>query len=195
MDKATGYALTVKKVRGYEDARGWIYRLISDGIVKCGQCDCPATHVFWQDQSEFYIRCNEHREEGRQWTGSTRWNPTSFSISVLKDRAEAWLNQLAFDERKLFRLDGYDATDYYALLPDDMPYTRHYLVGSEDTTGYIVYVDVHLLTNGEYAYQITKGHQAPSGGRFHSYGFEGAWPSEAEALKAAQEKQTGGQNV
>jgi hypothetical protein len=188
MDKTIGYELLVKKVRGFDDARSWIRRLIADGIVKCGMCDQPATHTFFQDQAEWYCRCNSHPEEGRQWTGSTRWNPSSFSINVLKDRAEQWLSDLSFNERKQFRMRSFDATDYYALLDDDYrkTKTRHYLAGAEKQEGWQMYVDIMPLTNGEFVYEIHKGFYHASGGHGTTYAIEGAWPSEAEALAAAK---------
>lgn len=183
MDKTTGYELIINDVNGFSGAKAWIYRLIHAGIVKCGQCDQPATHVFWQDQAEWYVRCDVHREYGEMWTGSTRWKPSSFSLNVLKEPARAWFRTLDSVERQQLRVRKYDATDYYKLMTETE--TRHYLVGSGGE-GYSVYVDITLLTNGEYCYQMVKDWR---GGNFGNTTFEaiqGAWPTEAEALAAAR---------
>lgn len=187
MDKTIGYELIVRGVHGFDDARAQMQRLIRDGIVKCGQCDAPATHIFFQDQAEFYIRCDAHPESGRQWTGSTRWAPSAFSINVLKDKAEAWLETLAFDERNRFKLRSYDATNYYALMFDDDRDIRHYLRDSADEGGGKVYVDIHPLTNGAYAYTLTYAHLSANGsGTVYSNAVQGMWETEAEALEAAK---------
>lgn len=61
MNKVIGHEVIVR-VNGFHDAKRWIYQLIGAGIVKCGQCANAATHVFWQDQAEWYCRCDTHRE-------------------------------------------------------------------------------------------------------------------------------------
>ncbi len=185
MDKKIGYELIIK-VNGFDDARRWIYALIEQRIVKCGQCDQPATHVFWQDQAEWYCRCGEHREHGQQWTGSTSWRPVSFGLNVIKDTAADWLDKRDESIRKRVKLVEYDATDYYALMYDDFRRECHYLVGGEGVDGAFKRVDVYPLKNGEYAYEITKGHQHQHGGSSWSYGVRGAWETEALALDAAK---------
>ncbi len=187
MEKTIGYRAIVR-VRGFSDARVWIYRMISDRIVKCGECDQPAIHVFWQDQAEWYCRCDQHREYGQQWTGSTRWNPSLLSLNVLKDPAEEWHKHLAPSESKLIKFRSYDATNYYDLLCKDhwKNPLRHYLVGAEHQEGWQVYVDIMPLTNGEFVYEIHKGFYHAHGGHGHTYAIEGAWPTEAEALEAAK---------
>lgn len=182
MEKKIGYELIVRNVRGFDDARRQMYDLIRAGIVKCGQCDCPATHIFFQDQAEFYIRCDAHPERGPQWTGSTRWNPSAFSINVLKDKAEDWLSHLSFDDRKRYKLASYDATDYFDLIADGAQGARHYLKGSEHEAGMKVYAHIWPLTNGEYAYEISREWPRSR----WTYAIEGAWPTEAEALEAAK---------
>src|SRR5688572_194565 len=116
-ERKIGYQAIIK-VNGFNDARNWIRRLIREGIVKCGQCDKAATHVFWQDQAEWYCRCDDHPEIGDQWTGSTRWNPTSFGINVIREAANTFLETLEPSEAKRIRIRPYDATDYYALMDD-----------------------------------------------------------------------------
>lgn len=188
MEKKIGYELIVRHVRGFDDARHQMYDLIRAGIVKCGQCDCAATHIFFQDQAEFYIRCDAHPETGPQWTGSTRWNPSAFSINVLKEKAEEWLSHLSFDDRKRYKLQSYDATDYYDLLTEDYWKNpiRHYLAGAERQEGWQVYVDVMPLKNGEFVYEIHRGFQHAHGSNMYAYAIEGAWRTEAEALAAAK---------
>jgi hypothetical protein len=188
MEKTIGYELLIKNERGFDGARLKMFQLIQDGIVKCGQCDCPATHIFFQDQAEFYIRCDQHREYGPQWTGSTRWNPTVFSLNVLKDKAEDWLSLLPSDQRKKYKIRSFDATNYYDLLTEDYWKNpiRHYLAGAERQEGWQVYVDIMPLKNGEFVYEIHKGFYHAHGGTGYTYAIEGAWPTEAEALEAAK---------
>lgn len=178
MKKTLGYNLIVTGVEGFNDARAQISRLIKAGVVKCGQCDKAATHVFWQDQAEWYCRCDQHPEGGPQWTGSTRWNPNSFGISVLKDQVRGWLKTLSPDERKRFGLRQFDATNYWDLMTDTE--TRHTLTGSAEE-GVRVSVVITLLTNGEYVYQISRAW----GRSCYTDAVVGAWPTEAEALEAA----------
>lgn len=185
MDKKIGHRAIIE-VDGFHDAKGWIYRLIREGVVKCGQCDEPATNVFWQDRAEWYCRCEAHREYGDQWTGSTRWNPSSFGLNVLKDAARAWHRTLPEGERANVKIIAFDATDYYALMTKGIDRIRRYLVGSEDVDGHKVYADVYPLTNGEYAYEITGGHLHSHGGFSYSYGVKGAWKTEAIAFEAAR---------
>lgn len=188
MDKTIGYELIVSEVNGFSDARHWMARVIRAEAAKCGRCSAPATHIFFQDQAEFYIRCEAHREHGEQWTGSTRWRPDSFSMNVIPGPAlEAWLAALPPEARALVSVQEYDATDYYALMDEDMTRHRHYLVGDESQVGYVVYADVYPLTNGAYAYQIHKGHYAANGsGRGWSELIRGMWSTEGEALAAAK---------
>lgn len=188
MEKKIGYELIVKRVRGFDDARRWIYDLIGAGIVKCGQCSNPATHVFWQDQAEWYCRCDQHREYGSQWTGSTRWNPSSFGLNVLKDKTDDWLSLQSFDQRKRFKLQSYDATPYWDLLTEDYwkHDVRHYLVGERGKDGWSVYVRIMPFVTGEYGYQIHKDWTSPNGGHGQGYLLKGAWPTEEAALEAAK---------
>jgi hypothetical protein len=188
MDKKIGYEVIVSDVDGFSDARRWMYRMIGAGVAKCGQCSRPATHIFWQDQAEFYIRCDEHPEIGEQWTGSTRWRPESFGMNVITGQAlDDWIASLPPEEQAQVSVHEYDATDYYALMTEDMARTRHYFVGDESQVGYIVYADVYPLTNGAFAYQIHKGHYSANGsGRGWTELIRGMWPTEAEALDAAK---------
>jgi hypothetical protein len=182
MEKKIGYELIVRNVRGFDDARSKMHDLIREGIVKCGQCDQAATSIFFQDQAEFYIRCPSHPEHGPQWTGSTRWNPSSFSVNVLKDKAEEWLSNLSFDDRKRYKLESYDATDYYDLIEDGKQASRHYLKGSDHESGMKIYAHIWPLTSGEYAYEISREWPRSK----WTYGIVGAWPTETDALEAAK---------
>ena len=182
MNKTIGYEAIIDPVQGFNDARNWIRRMIAARIVKCGQCSNPATHVFWQDQAEFYIRCDDHPETGEQWTGSTRWNPISFSINVLKDKAEEWIKTLGMYDAEKIRIESFDATDYYELIADDQRGIRHYLKGSEHEEGMKVYAHIWPLTNGEYAYEISTEWPRSC----YTDAIQGAWPTEQEALEAAR---------
>jgi hypothetical protein len=174
------------EVNGFEQARAWIYRAVRAGVVKCGQCSEPATHVFWQDQAEWYCRCTAHREYGDMWTGSTHWHPHSFGLVVISESAAlAWRDSLPPDEQALITVEQFDATNYYNLLSLDAigrhVYTRHYLRGSAEQKP-SEWVDIYPLTNGEFAYQ--RG--AAYGYHVNTYGICGAWASEIEALEAAK---------
>lgn len=186
MEKKIGYEAIIE-VDGFRDASRWIYRMIDAGIVECGQCEQPATHVFWQDQAEFYCRCNQHWEYGEQWTGSTRWNPQSFGMYVRsKEAAEEWRSTLTTDEQGRVKIESFDATNYWSLLDDDRKSTRHYLAGSEDVDGFKAYADIYLLKNGEYAYEFHKAWLHGVNGTVRGYGLKGSWASEELALEAAR---------
>jgi hypothetical protein len=184
MKKITGYQAVIAPVRGFSDARMWINRMIREGVVKCGQCDQPATHVFWQDQAEWYCRCDAHPEVGEQWTGSTRWKPSNFGINVLQEAAQAWIATLEPYEREMVTLEAYDGTDYYSLMTDTE--TRHYLVGSPDAW-HKIYADITLLKNGEYVYQIAKEWGGANISTTYWDVIVGAWSTADEALTAARE--------
>lgn len=186
MEKKIGHRAVIE-VEGFHDARRWIDRLMGEGVIKCGQCDAPATNVFWQDRAEWYCRCELHREYGQQWTGSTRWNPSVFSLNVLKDLALAWWQSAPKYLRKKVSIRAYDATDYYALMTEDWnARTQHYFVGSAKEYGRRVYATVTPLTNGEYVYELHNDYMNQHGGHMHAYGIKGAWESEALALDAAK---------
>lgn len=185
IEKVMAYEAVVD-VNGFHDARTWIDRMIGARIVACGECDQAATHVFWVDRAEWYCRCELHREYGEQWTGSTRWGSGPLRINILRDKMRTWFDTLESFERNKIRVRKYDATDYYGLMPKDMPYTRHYLIGSAEADGYQVYVDVHPLTNGAYAYQLHRGwYHGGSGTGYGDY-IRGMWETEESALEAAR---------
>ena len=187
MQKKIGYEIVIE-VDGFDDARRWIYRCIDAGIVKCGQCDNPATHVFWQDRAEWYCRCGNHREYGDQWTGSTRWNPASFGLNVLLDAAKTWYAALPDEDRAKVKRRKYDATDYYAhMVKDWNARTEHYFRGSASEMGYRLYAVVTPLTNGEYVYELHNDHMHAAGGFMRAYGVYGAWSSAEEAVEAARQ--------
>lgn len=177
MDMKLG--LTIR-VRGFHDARQRMYDLVRARLIRCDQCDHPATHIFWQDQAEFYIRCDEHAEQGTQWTGSTRWNPRQLWLPVLPE-ARAWVAQLSPDVQALMKLEEYDATDYYALLPEDhQPVCVVQLSGHRPTYG--LFVKIWLLTNGDFAYE----RQRRSPGITHTFALKAPFDSQEAALDAAR---------
>lgn len=179
MDKKIGYEAIVK-VNGFQDARHWIQRMVRAGIVECSSCAKPATHVYWQDQAEWYPHCEDHRDSGDQWTGSTHWNPVDFGLTVLPEAAKAWHATLSPDEADCVTFEEFDATNYWELIQPNVVPTRHYLEGDENSHFHLS-VDIHLLKNGEYAWTAHK----QRGNTGYGYGFFGAWVTETEALAAA----------
>jgi hypothetical protein len=174
------------EVNGFGQAQAWIYRAVAAGVVKCGQCQNAAAHVFWQDQAEFYLRCDQHHEYGQQWTGSTRWEPLSFGLIAVNEAAAiAWRDTLSPDEQAIISVEAFDATDYYSLIQrqadGSQVYARHYLRGDANNTP-SEWVDIFPLKNGEYVYQ--RG--AAYGYHRNTYGIHGAWTSEALAMEAAR---------
>lgn len=186
MEKKIGYRAIID-VDGFHDAKAWIYRCVRAGIVKCSSCDSPANHVWWNDAAEWYPECNQHRESGEQWTGSTRWNPSSFSLNVLLHPAKEWLKTLTAEEREGVRIIRYDATDYYELMTDDWSdRTEHYFRGDAQFEGFRLWCRVYPLTNGEFCYELNSGHLYRAGGTSWGYGIRGSWETEALAIAAAR---------
>lgn len=162
MEKVIGVKVVIQ-VNGFQDAKQWIYRLVDAGVARCAECDSPATGVFWNDQAEWYCLCDNHMEYGRQWTGSTRWNPRSFSKIVIPDKAREWIETLSDSDKKRVWFVKFDATDYDALLPEDWWDKKQKItITGDEKSG--IYIDVHQLTNGLYAYQKTMFHPGFSRG-------------------------------
>jgi len=90
----------IVSINDFNVMRAFMNRAMMAGIVRCvapgraDLCDSAATHYFWQDAAEWYPCCDEHRESGPQWTGSTRFSPHDLEISVIRDLAEAWIESL-----------------------------------------------------------------------------------------------------
>ncbi|TXH56112.1 MAG: hypothetical protein E6Q97_07205 [Desulfurellales bacterium] len=189
MDKVIGYRAVIE-VDGFYDAKDWIYRCVAAGIVKCSQCDNPATGVWWNDRAEWYCECAQHRSYEPQWSGSTRWNPSSFGLRVFKDPAEAWMKALPEGERAKVSLRSFDATDYYSLFVEGYwkDQTYHYFRGDARSEGYRCWCKVYPLTNGEFAYELNSGHLHRAGGTSWGYGIRGAWATEALAIEAAKQE-------
>jgi hypothetical protein len=153
IDKTLGKQLIIL-VRGFHDAQMWINRCTDARIVKCAGGDCwhAATHVFWQDRAEWYPLCDDHRDYGQQWSGSTRWEPSEFSLAVLPDKIDAWLTTQGNElELGILRVEDYDATNWYALMNDDLP-ESHYFIGDDERGGWRAYV--HRLKAGGYCYEL-----------------------------------------
>lgn len=168
----------VMRVSGFDDAKRWIYRMIDGGVVKChgGNCDEPATHVHWQDRAEWYPLCEEHREYGEMWTGSTGWNPSVFGINVLPIARE-WFARLDRDPLPQVRFEEYDKTDYYALLDSNEP--------QRVKISRFIWVHVRQLTDNRYVYAIE---QSIGNHTIINYGLVGAFPSACSAVKAAKDE-------
>jgi hypothetical protein len=180
-----GRALSVH-VKSFQDAQTQLNILIRAGIVKCtgGHCHNPATHVYWQDQAEWYEHCEEHRDYGPQWTGSTRWSSSVLSVAVLPQAAQAWLAGLPEAERQRYQLDAYDARDLYSLLPEwrtRKPET-HRFADDETRPDWYTEIEIQALTTGEFAYGI----HIQQGNHGRSFGLVGTFDSALEALTYAQ---------
>lgn len=177
------------QVRGFNEAKNWIDRCVRDGIVKCGGGNCwhAATHVFWQDRAEWYPLCEDHREYGQQWTGSTGWNPSSFSLAVLPDKIDAWMEALEPQYRKYMRVEDYDATNWYGLMSDDYFAKHHYIIGDEKTGGWRA--SVHSLKAGGYCYELERVRGTIYTRWIDSFGFFGDFPTVEACLADARERQ------
>jgi len=185
--KTIGYELIVRSVNGFHHAKAIIYNLIREGIVKCGQCDQSATHVFWQDQAEWYCRCDAHREHGQMWTGHTRWNPSSFGLNVIPEKARAWL-EANYPDVPEYRLSEYDATDYYKLMPDDYkPSERVWFKGSPDEW-FKLYTDLYALKDGSFAYTVTREWTHGASGTSYQGALTGGFDTRDAAIEAARKE-------
>lgn len=184
--KTPGKSITIQ-VHGFNDARAWISRCVSAGIVKCtgGNCWNAATHTFWQDQAEFYHLCEQHREHGQQWTGSTRWNPSEFSLAVLPDKVDAWLSSLDPDLRQKVTLEDYDATNWYALLSKDAAQI-HYFIGNDAQGGWRAYV--RPLKVGGFCYELEHCFGPFNFRTITGFGFFGDFPTVEACLADAREQ-------
>lgn len=180
-----GLAFTVP-VNGFQDARAQLYTLIQARIVKCtgGHCNNPATHVYWQDQAEWYEHCEDHRDYGPQWTGSTRWRSSALSVAVLPEAAKTWLAGLPEEERQRYQVESYDNRDLYSLLPEwgTRKPEIHRFADDETRPEWYTEIEIQTLTTGEFAYEIhlQQGHHGSY------YGLVGTFDSALEALTHAQ---------
>lgn len=160
----------VIRVNGFYDAKSWIYRMVQDGVAKCASCDKPAVSVFWQDQAEWYCECEEHATISDMWTGSTHWNPSVFTKTVIPELLEDWLVTLTDDERSKIQFENYDKTDWYAMLADRYFVNDHreVLKGTDDFGWKIA---VFPLKDGQYAYNLDHqmGHTTWGYGLFAPY--------------------------
>lgn len=186
--RVQGKSLTIQ-VRGFNEAKQWIDRCVRDGIVKCGGGSCwhAATHTFWQDCAEWYPLCEDHRDYGQQWTGSTGWNPSSFSLPVLSDKIDTWLNTLEPQYRKFMRVEDYDATDWYSLMTDDDLPEHHYITGNEQVGGWRA--SISKLKAGGFCYELEHVTGSPRARYFNSCGFFGDFPTVEACLADARERQ------
>ena len=181
------------KVDGFHDAKQWIYRLVRDRVAKCASCDKPATQVFWQDRAEWYCFCGEHYDGGEMWTGSTRWNPSSFSKNLIPDieKVKVWRRSLSEDEQKVVRLKKFDATDYYALLDRSCRPTQELYLWQKDkyTWGKL---KLYALTDGRFAYEYDQFIGGEHGGRGYSGGLIAPFNSLDEAIEAGKKAHPNG---
>lgn len=102
------------RVGSFQEARAFVERCIAAGIARCvspereEKCDEAATHIYWQDQAEWYPCCDRHAVAGAQWTGSTRWRGRSVEVVVISDLAQPWLSDLPRDEQERITLEAYE---------------------------------------------------------------------------------------
>lgn len=143
----------VIRVDGFQDARHWMYRIMRAGIATCSSCDKPATHIYWQDQAEWYFECNDHYTAAPMWSGHTRWSPDEFSKRVIPERAKAWIAQLEPDEQQRVRLEEYNATNWYDWIVDD-DWRNPDTVVLRGTIEWGTAARIRPLKNGQFAYQI-----------------------------------------
>lgn len=177
-----GLALEIG-VKGFGDARLQLNTLIRARIVKCALCSKPATHVYWQDQAEWYEHCEDHRSYDEQWTGSTRWGSPVLSVAVIPDAARTWLAGLPEAERALYTLDAYDNRNLYDLMPEwgTRDPEVHTFTANEAQPDWHTKVEIQRLTTGEFAYEIHT--QQGNYGRY--YGLVGTFDTRDEALTHA----------
>lgn len=142
------------QVKGFHDAKNWIYRLVQDGVAKCAECEKPAVGVFWNDAAEWYCECAQHRTQGQMWGGHTRWNPRSFSKILVFDKAKAWYDALPPDEKKRVKLIEFDATDWWGLLVDySEPVQIHYFLKKDN---FAHFARILALKDGRFAYETRR---------------------------------------
>lgn len=173
----------VVKVESFDVKRSQIMRFVRAGIVRCCSCENPATHIYWQDQEEWYERCDEHWTDDPQWTGSTRGGyPRLLGMPVIVDKARDWFAGLTPEQRTKIRFEVYDGTDYYKLMDDRFTHVE-YAAGGTLEMGWVI--KVYPLTNGNFAYEMEHRHLHEGGGTVHGYGVVGQWNTERTAIEAA----------
>lgn len=171
------------RVDGFHDAKHMMYRMLREGVATCSSCDKPATHIFWQDRAEWYFECDEHYTDQPMWTGSTDWKPRKLSKRIIPDAAHAWVESWSAEEchRRQPVFEQYDATDYYALLRDDLDCEEVAL----NAGGYLnagTVAKLYPLIDGRYAYEIS----FRSPGHEHNFGLVAPFYNRESALDAAR---------
>lgn len=176
----TGLKIIIK-VDGFQDAKRWLERLVKAGVARCAACDKPAVQLWWNDAAEWYCNCGDHYESGPQWTGSTRWNPSVFDKIVMPDKARAWAATLDPKEQKCIHFREFDATDYYALLPEDHWKCKDVVIASGNAEHGTI-IELYALTDGRFAFQVERR----SPGYSYTDVLTAPFASRDEALAAAK---------
>lgn len=102
-----------KHVNNWHEMRSFVEWVVRAGIARCASperdalCNNPATRVYWQDQAEWYVCCDEHAIWHPQWSGSTRWHGSVASILVDPEKTEQWLKTLSPEQKQGLRAKWY----------------------------------------------------------------------------------------
>lgn len=189
-------------VRSFSEMRAFISLCIREGVARCDSCDEPAVRTYWQDKAEWYLQCEAHADYRPQWTGSTRFGAHNLFVPTILDRAkvEAFVQELDEETRRQVKIEEYDRTNYYALLPEDhKPLTDVYLPGAvvdgetlmEETPYSYQWkqqdgwrLRIWALTDGRFAYDLDREHLHEAGGISHGYGLTAPFASAEEAEAA-----------
>lgn len=179
MEIQTGI-LIKRPVRSFQALRSFIRQCINAKVARCDSCDKAAIRVWFNDPAEWYLQCEDHADYREQFSGTTRFTPHICHVPAIKERVQVWYEELLTDEREGISLEDYDATDYYALLPDDLkPKERYWLIGGE-SGGWEL--ELWELINGQFAYKLTWARAG--GGRRWDYGLTAPFDT-LEAARAA----------
>lgn len=79
---------------------------VRDDLCQCDSCDNRATHIFWQDEAEYYYLCEDHRTHEQQWTGSTRGSSSfAFATTLPFEKAVSYIAKLPRNTRQYVHVE------------------------------------------------------------------------------------------